>query len=123
MNWLAEDQVALSVVDALTSNICVIDHEGFIRAENVAWTQFSSRNGGVGSYMGANYLEICRQASGSDSELTHRVGKAITQVLDGKRQLFEAEYPCHSDTEQRWFSMRVTPLRFACDSVLAKKNL
>jgi len=109
--------MAQSVVDALTSSICVIDHDGIVRSENGAWTQFSSRNGGAGSYIGANYLDICWKATGADSEVAHRIGKAIRQVLDGKRQRFEAEYPCHSQNEQRWFLTRVTPFRFDSDSI------
>ncbi|QPC88905.1 EAL domain-containing protein (plasmid) [Mesorhizobium sp. NBSH29] len=123
MNWLSEDQVALSVVDALTASICVIDHDGIVRAENAAWKQFSSRNGGIGSYIGVNYLEICRKAGGDDSEAAHRIATAIRQVLDGKRHRFEAEYPCHSHTEQRWFLTRATPLRFGSDNSQGKQSL
>ena len=34
----------------------------------------------------------------------------IQEVLDGKRALFEFEYPCHSPDEKRWFVLRATPL-------------
>ena len=116
MNRLSEDQVALYIVDALIASICVIDHDGTIIAENAAWKQFASQNGGSSSYKGANYLDICMKATGDDSELACRIGTAIKQVLDGKRQLFETEYPCHLQNKQRWFLTRTTPLKFNSDS-------
>lgn len=34
----------------------------------------------------------------------------IQQVLAGKVDRFQFEYPCHSPTEQRWFLMRIRPI-------------
>ena len=118
----SEDQMEMSVVDALTASICVIDADGIVRAENAAWKQYASLNGGSGSYVGSNYLEICTKADGDNSEMAHRIGKAIRQVLDGKRQRFETEYPCHSPNEQRWFLTRATPVRFDSDGISGKQS-
>ena len=39
------------------------------------------------------------------------VYKGIQAVLNGKLKYFSHEYPCHSPEKQRWFSMKVKPLR------------
>jgi diguanylate cyclase (GGDEF)-like protein len=110
MDWFSENQVARSVLDALASSICVIDHNGTIRAENSAWRQFSKANGG-GSCLGIDYLQLCEKADGRDSEAAARFAEGIRDVLSGERLRFEMEYPCHSPDEQRWFVGRITPLR------------
>jgi len=38
------------------------------------------------------------------------VGKGLREVLDGKRDHFSVQYPCHSPTQQRWFHLQATPL-------------
>lgn len=99
------------MVDALTASICIIDRDGVIRAENGAWQNFSMRNRGAGSYVGANYLEICGKASDGGCETALLFGTAIRDVLAGACDRFETEYPCHSPDEQRWFLARVTPFK------------
>jgi diguanylate cyclase (GGDEF)-like protein len=100
-------------VDALTSNICVVDPEGVIVAVNRAWKKFgegNSANKGHGD-IGMNYLEVCRNAAGPASEGASAFAEGMGSVLKGKKQLFQMEYPCHSPAELRWFQARVTPLR------------
>ncbi|WP_245573002.1 putative bifunctional diguanylate cyclase/phosphodiesterase [Lichenihabitans psoromatis] len=123
MDWLSENSLARSVLDALTSSICVIDREGTIRAENGAWQQFSTTNGGGESYIGANYLENCMKTSDDPSDDAHRFAEAIRDVINGKRERFEAEYPCHSPNEKRWFLARVTPLKSALNTMAGEELL
>jgi diguanylate cyclase (GGDEF)-like protein len=113
MDWLSERQLAGAVLDALTASICVVDHNGIIVAVNDAWRQFSNDNGGKGAFLGENYLEVCRRATGPGADAAHRFGQNVEAVLAGRRHRFETEYPCHSPKARRWFLARVTRLRVA----------
>lgn len=108
MDWLSEKQLAGAVLDALTSSICVVDHSGFIVAENEAWRRFSYENGRDCTFLGENYLEVCGRATGKGARDAHRFGQQLKEVLSGKRDRFETEYPCHSRNARRWFLARVT---------------
>ena len=103
---------AAAVINALASNICVIDQNGTIIAVNRAWQNFSRDNPPPSSRsgVGSDYLRVCREASGPGSEEAAVFGAGITSVLNGGTEVFEMEYPCHSLTERRWFLGRATPL-------------
>lgn len=116
MDWLSERQLAGAVLDALTASICVVDHNGVIVAVNEAWRRFSNDNGGKGTYVGENYLEVCRRATGTGADAAHRFGQIVEEVLSGGRYRYETEYPCHSPQVQRWFLACVTRLRLASDT-------
>lgn len=53
--------------------------------------------------LGANYLGACLTDQGHTDTARSALG-GIRAVLDGKLPSFHQEYPCHSPTEQRWFS-------------------
>lgn len=110
MDWLSERQLAGAVLDALTASICVVDRNGVIVAVNEAWRKFSNDYEGRGAYLGENYLEVCRRATGLGANLVHRFGLSVEEVLAGSTHRFETEYPCHSPTMHRWFLARVTRL-------------
>src|SRR5262249_31830809 len=102
-----------AILNSLPSNIAVLDTEGVIHGINEAWQRFAKANGqppvcSVG--IGANYLEVCRRASGDGSDDAERALAGIRDVLAGESQSFEMEYPCDSATRNRWFQMLVTPL-------------
>lgn len=96
-------------LDSLASHIAVLDDNGCIVEVNEAWRRFADENNfsyfayGVGS----NYLEPFEKASVEcgDGRL---IATGIREVMQGQRDTFEFEYPCHSPQEQRWFLLRVT---------------
>ncbi len=102
-------------LDSLLAHIAILEDDGTIIAVNAAWNEFARRNGlgnnGFGT--GANYLRACDRATGKCSEEAQIVAEGIRDVIAGSRSNFDLEYPCHSPTEQRWFSIRVT--RFEID--------
>lgn len=104
-----------AVLDALTSHICVLDASGVITLVNEAWRKFALENSSVPTRtgVGTHYLEVCRAATGPGSEEAAVFAEGVRDVLEGRSQLFQLEYPCHSPTEDRWFVGRVTPLRGA----------
>ncbi|MBC7282972.1 GGDEF domain-containing protein [Hoeflea sp.] len=111
MDWLSERQLAGPVLDALTASICVVDHSGVIVAVNEAWRHFSKDNGGKDAFLGENYLDACRRATGEGADAAHCFGQNVEDVLSGRCERFETEYPCHSPDKRRWFLARVTKLR------------
>ncbi len=116
---LAFDAPADSPVDlyrrallAIPAHTAVLDRWGTILLVNDAWTAFASDNGAADSMAvaaGANYLDICRRAAGSDV-YADRALTGLTAVLDGSLPLFEMEYPCDSPREPSWFLMTVSPV-------------
>jgi two-component system CheB/CheR fusion protein len=111
--WRSE-QLNLATLDALPAHIVVLDRLGTIVKVNAAWTTFARQNGDPESAkvsVGANYLDVCRQALAAPNPGVGEVLEGIEAVLNGRRLLFTMEYPCHSPDEQRWFLMNVVPLR------------
>jgi len=104
---------AEAVIDALSSNICVTDKDGVIVAVNRAWRSFGDENSPKSPCLGigADYLKVCQEASGPGSEGAMQFASGLESVLNGRAELFQMEYPCHSPTEDRWFLGRATPLK------------
>jgi PAS domain S-box-containing protein len=105
----------VSILDALTAHIAVLDAQGTIVAVNRAWRKFAQDNGAPRpdiSYLGANYLNTCAESiseSVGDEAAVARDG--LQAVLEGVQSEFYLEYPCHSADEQRWFEMHASPLK------------
>ena len=104
--------LASRVLDSLDSEIAVVDRSGEIVSVNDAWRRFALQNDAairdVG--VGTNYLSVCKSAAGVDAGYARQAFHGIRQVLDGDRDLFTLEYPCHSPTEERWYLLHVVPL-------------
>lgn len=119
---LRESQAFLqSTIDALSSNICVLDQTGAIIAVNQAWKNFGEANreeeraesGRLYAPSGSdpepiNYLAVCQAALGADAEDAHKVAAGIRAILQGTVREFSLEYPCHTPEEKRWFLCRLS---------------
>jgi len=108
----SSQQFVQSVLDGLTSQVCVLDGAGIIVAVNRAWREFAAANGDASdrSGVGGDYLGACERmqdllASGGDDAPSFAA--RLREVLAGQRQQFELEYDCHSPAVQRWFMARV----------------
>lgn len=99
-------------LDSLASHIAVLDENGCIVEVNEAWRRFADENNfSYFAYgVGTNYLAPFENAEVEcgDGAL---IARGIRQVMQGQRDSFEFEYPCHSPEEQRWFLLRVTPFK------------
>jgi PAS domain S-box-containing protein len=102
-----------SILNALPANIALIDKQGVILSVNERWRQFALANALKASHLGVgqNYFEVCDNAIGNWSEKAQEVSLGIHRVLDGETDVFTMEYPCHSPSVQRWFLLRVVPVR------------
>jgi len=102
-----------SILNALPANIALIDKQGVILSVNEQWRQFALDNALKASHLGVgqNYFQVCDNAIGNWSEKAKEVSLGIQRVLDGEIDVFTMEYPCHSPAVQRWFLLRVVPVR------------
>lgn len=98
-----------ATLDGLTANIALIDESGKILLVNRSWKNFAVSNGLNAESVseGVNYLNVCRNAKGSDAHCAVKFANGIVSVLSREIESFELEYPCHSPTENRWFIGRV----------------
>jgi PAS domain S-box-containing protein len=104
-----------SILDSLTSHIVVLDEHGIILAVNSAWRRFARENSLPEcnrDMLGLSYLDACNSVINrhynNEADAAHA---GIAAVLAGQLGSFELEYPCHSPDQQRWFHMKVSPLR------------
>ena len=102
-----------SVLDTLTDHVVVIDKEGNIVFVNRQWIVFAEQNdcSVIRQWEGVNYLSVCDASARDGDDFGRKAADGINSVISEDRQAFYLEYPCHSDDEQRWFMMRVKPLR------------
>ncbi|WP_162558549.1 PAS domain-containing protein [Saliniradius amylolyticus] len=100
------------LMDAIPNEVALLDSDGRIIALNQAWQQFADENQLTlaEAGLGANYLDICCQASEPHQRMAHEAFKGVSEVLTGQRKSFEMNYPCQSQTAHLWFKMRVTPV-------------
>lgn len=100
------------LIDCLSAEVAVLDRQGNIVMVNAAWERFASRENPAGPSqnlgVGANYLAVCRSASGENAQ---EVLRGLEEVLSGRRPDFSLEYPCHSSTVRRWFLLQVTSIQ------------
>lgn len=100
------------ILDSLVTHVAVLDEHGRILETNSAWQRFARENGmqGPADCVGLNYISICDACTDAECQATP-VGNAIRRVIRGEIPEFSSQYPCHSPTAQRWFSLRVLPYR------------
>jgi two-component system CheB/CheR fusion protein len=106
------DAVASTVFDALSAHIAIINSDGVIVEVNEAWRQFARDNGMPESYddLGTNYLEVCKNSYGRESEGAVTCYEGLSRVIKGELPSFDLEYPCHAPDEERWYLLRAVPL-------------
>lgn len=102
------------IVESLTGvHWALLDPNGIIVAVNPAWRAFSALNGGVGDYLGANYLEICARACQENDQLweAERLLHQLRDHLEARAQDPSPSvcYSCHAPTEHRWFEVNIRP--------------
>jgi PAS domain S-box-containing protein len=100
------------VFDMWEDNVAIISPDGTIIYTNKSWKLFAHDNDldpAVCSE-GTNYLKICDEATGENSNEASIAAEKIRDVITGRKSNFKLEYPCHSPDEKRWFLLKGTPL-------------
>ena len=103
-----------AVLDSVTAQLAVIDHQGIIVATNESWRLFAHRHCAnsrqlAGTEVGTNFLDVCR--SGDEDDNWAYTG--VLEVLLGRTDRFRGECRCDiSESETLWFAMTVTPVAY-----------
>lgn len=99
-------EVTRKVLNAIPAQVALLDKDGIISLTNAAWDTFAVENGGdpdrVG--IGTNYLNVCDMDPDANE-----ISIGIKGVLQGTRDSFSYEYPCHAPASPRWFLMDCIP--------------
>lgn len=113
MTSTVDTELVRSVLASLPSHTAVLDRTGRVCMVNEAWRDYCLANGGDerSCGVGADYLAVCRAASGPAGTEAARVADGIEEVLAGRAQDFRLEYDCSSPTRQAWYQLSVVPLR------------
>ena len=104
-----------AALNSLTEHLAIIDESGVICYVNQAWIDFGVANECRTSppeWLGVNYLHICDAAAHCGDEHGALVSDVIRHVMSTTIESAILDYPCHSPTEKRWFSVRVQRLRW-----------
>jgi two-component system CheB/CheR fusion protein len=99
------------ILDSIPSSIAVLGADGTIVQTNAEWARFAEINDAppaLVSGIGLNYVATCMAAT--DDPMAHAVGRGLRELLAGKRDRFELQYPCHSPDKQRYFLLQATAL-------------
>lgn len=105
---------AQDLLNSVPASIALLDGEGVIRRVNAQWDQFATDNGNNDPRqvsIGANYLDVCRQAMHQGDALAGECLNGLNAVRTGGCERFDLEYPCHAPGHERWFLMRAVPTR------------
>lgn len=105
-------ETCLRILSALPDHVALLDSCGEIVAVNRSWTQFSAQNHGnpFRTGVGQNYLTVCDYAADHGVPDAGELAQKLRDVLAGRRDSIEMEYPCHSSQEMRWFTVTATSL-------------
>lgn len=103
-----------AILDSLSAHIAVLDKSGNIVAVNQAWENFAQANCVeeqiASTGVGQNYLKVCESSDAFDED-TQKILDNLRQILNGEKEGFAYEYPCHSPQEERWFLLQVSAMR------------
>ena len=104
-----------SILDTISKHIVVIDEKGDIQFVNRSWQTFGDENNCQCNtqWEDQNYLAICKSAAQQGDEFGAQALSGISQVINQQLTEYYLEYPCHSNTDKRWFLMRAVPFEHA----------
>ena len=99
------------ILDSIPASLAVLGPDGTIVQVNAAWSRFADENEAPTSLaigVGLNYLTACLSAP--DDPMAVTVARGLRDVLAGRRERFDLEYPCHSPDRRRFFQLQATSL-------------
>jgi PAS domain S-box-containing protein len=110
---LESNALRSAIFGSLYGQVAAIDRDGVIIAVNHSWRRVAEESADPtrGLEVGANCLEIWRQAAAAGDSDAFRAFEAVTSVLNGKKDDVLLEYACRSAAGERWFEMAVEPFR------------
>lgn len=108
----ASTQFQQAVFDSLSAHIAVLDRKGRIVQTNAAWRKYGTGRGHADApgFMGVNYLEVLDRLTGQDPDIHQAAAAGMASVIAGGISSFQLPRPFLSVSDQRWFSLQVTPV-------------
>lgn len=98
------------MLDAIPSNILVLDQAGTIVCVNKRWRDFATGNGlELSNFgLGCNYIDYLKCDLRDEESEVSKIIQGMRGVLDGLTDVFEHEYPRHNSETKQWFLMTVS---------------
>ncbi len=107
----AAGRLGTALWEVFPAHVALLDRDGVVVSVNRAWRQFGLSNGANATAgLGANYLQVCDRAAENGVREAAEAAVAVRRALAGEDSSAGVPYPCDSDTEARWFTMRATPV-------------
>ena len=120
-------RLALSALDALPGDVCVIDAAGTVVMTNRAWRTFAATHSGAGLGVceGADFLAACRDADASERVCAKEVAAGVRQALAGGCALFRCQYVCRSSGGRCAFVLTIASIagNGAVHAVVTRENV
>jgi PAS domain S-box-containing protein len=114
-------QLLQSSLDALSTEIAIVDATGTIVAANKAWaSQRGPRTALFGASVGSDYLAFC--ASMRNGEEGESICEGLRGVLSGERKTARFAYSAETDGERRWFQISAARFEWDGDTRLIVAN-
>ncbi|MBA4358278.1 MAG: hypothetical protein C0405_11210, partial [Desulfovibrio sp.] len=101
-----------SILNSLSTYLCVLDRHGVITLVNRAWRQSGAKSGPAvaGTLdVGGNYLAFCRNAAEEGNEQAAAILAGIETVLTGQSNQFRMEFFSRFGPALHWFLLEATP--------------
>jgi diguanylate cyclase (GGDEF)-like protein/PAS domain S-box-containing protein len=111
---LESDQLSRSVIESIPGPTAVLDASGTIIRANEAWDTYMPTAGTSDASrlrVGANYVAFCEHAAAQNVEGAAELVAGVRAVLTGAQALFRLDYPASGPADDRWFLVKVSPLR------------
>jgi len=113
-------QLLQSSLDALPSEIAMLDAKGTVIAANAAWRTQSGTPGLSGAGVGTDYLAFCTSAGVGEAAGSVRNG--LLSLLAGERTSARFAYSMDCGSERRWLQLSAARFEWEGDSRLIVAN-
>jgi PAS domain S-box-containing protein len=119
--------LARDALDALAVQVCVLDRAGTVIMANKPSGSFAPASKGIGAPAaeGANFLQVCEKARGSERLDGAAIAAGIRRVIAGDCSLFRHEYVCNSPAGRCWYNLTATAFHAdrAARVVVSRENV
>jgi PAS domain S-box-containing protein len=113
-----------SILDAIPSEIAVVNATGQIVYTNQEWDGFARENSANQSCLsGANYLDTCRRSAQAGDPTASEVLRGLLLLLEGVEKRFDFEYPCGTPSGMKWFRMLMNAVELDGDRLVIVQHI